>query len=183
MRKRQGGQAFIMVLILLAIGALLIVPTLRLSSSALSNSQIVERQVKAMYAADGAQEWILWKLLYDGLGEQFTQDGDEANFHVDVCDMPVDITIVMRALEGEGGITLATDDVIRPMKTVSTGFDPPGFVPNDTFATCTYTIRLEQLSTDNSQGLDAIYDILPKTLLSSDYQAGSSELSVDGGPW
>jgi len=176
--RKQAGQAFILVLILLGIGALLVVPALRLTGTSLTSSQIVERQVKGLYAADAATEYILWKLAYDNLGAQFTVDGQSASFNFNVCEVPVGVTIVMRATEGTGGMTLATDDVIRPTKTVS-----PSTIPNDAYETCTYTIRLEQLSNDNSQGLDAVYDILPKTFLSSDYIAGSSKLSVDGGPW
>ena len=119
MRKREGGQAFIMVLILLAIGALLIVPSLRLSITSFKNSGINTRQVTAMYAADGAIEYVLWKLSYDtGYAASFTVDGQSDNFTVDICGKPVDVMIVMRATEGQGGITLATEEVIRPTKTV-----------------------------------------------------------------
>jgi len=48
---------------------------------------------------------------------------------------------------------------------------------------CTYTIRLEQLSDNNTQGLDAIYDILPVAFNEGDYVPNSSYLSVDGGSW
>ncbi len=177
--KKQAGQAFILVLILLAIGAVLVVPSLRLTSTALMNSPIVERQIKGLYAADAAQEYILWKLMYAGFPGEFVNDGDEINYNFYVCgEVPVAVSIIMRAKEGEGGMTLATDDVIRPTKMVV-----PDTVPNDTTVTVTYTIRLEQLSNDNSQGLDAIYDILPKTFADLDYEANRSFLSVDGGPW
>ena len=182
MIRRQEGQTFILILILLAVGALLIVPTLRLSSAALSNSRIVTRQVKSLYAADAAQEWILWKLTYDDLGSEFTEDGQTIEYTkengnpVNVCGVLVDVTIIMRALEGEGGMTLAGDDVIRPMKTVI-----PDTVPDGNYRTYTYTIRLEQFSDDNSVGLDAVYDILPDEFGENDYVPGRSTISVDGG--
>ena len=50
MRKKQAGQAFILVLIVLAIGAVLVVPSLRLTGTALMNSPIVERQIKGLYS-------------------------------------------------------------------------------------------------------------------------------------
>ena len=178
MRKGQSGQAFILVLILLTVGSLLIVPSLSLSSSALSNSRIVTREVEGMYAADAAQEWVMWKLTHDNLGALFTYHGQEENYQCDVCGTPVAVTIIMRALEGEGGIVLATDDAIRPTKTVS-----PDPIDNDALETVTYTIRLEQLSEDNSQGLDAVYDILPVVFADSDYEEGRSYLRVDGGSW
>lgn len=180
MRKREFGQAFILVLIILAIGALLVVPALRLTGTSLISSKVVSRQVRAIYAADGAQEYVLWKLAYDGYGSLFTADGQSDNFTVNICGTPVDIFIVMRATEGSGGICLATDDVIRPTVTVS-----PDTVPNGTSRTYTYIIRLEQLSDNNSVGLDAVYDILPAGFdqSKSNYVAGSSYLRVDGGAW
>lgn len=178
MRKREIGQALIMVLILLAIGAVLIVPALRLTSTSLKSSQIITEQVRALYAADGAQEYVLWKLAYDGYGATFTYDGQSDNFTVEVCGTPVDVIVVMRATEGAGGVCLATDDVIRPTKTVS-----PDTVPDGSSRTYTYIIRLEQLSDNTSQGLDAVYDILPKSFGTGSYVPGSSYIRVDGGSW
>jgi len=175
MRKKQAGQALILVLILLAIGVLLVVPALRLTGTALMNSPIVEGQTKGLYAADAAQEYILWKLLYDGLGAEFTEDGQSAHYEFNVCEVPVGVTIVMRATEGKGGITLATDEVIKPTKTVE-----PSVVANGYPGPYTYIIRLEQLSKDNSKGLDSLYDVLPKGL---SYVNNSSQIRIDGGAW
>jgi len=188
MIKKQAGQALILVLILLAIGALLVVPTLRLTSTALMGTPIVERQTKGLYAADAAQEYILWKLLYDGLGRQFTEDGQSADYDFNVCEVPVHVKIVMRAKEGKGGITLATDDTIKPTKTVAVEGHPEWSqpdgsvkVPNGYSGPYTYIIKLEQLSSDNSKGLDSLYDVLPKGL--SYYANYGSWLRVDGGEW
>jgi hypothetical protein len=178
MKKREAGQAFILVLIILAIGSLLVVPALRLTGTSLQSSQIITREVEALYVADGAQEYVLWKLLYDGLGANFTYDGDNVSFPCNVCGKEVDILIIMRAVAGEGGVTLATDDVVKPTKTVT-----PDTVPNDTYQVYTYTIRLEQISDNNTQGLDAVYDILPKGFGIDPYIAGSSYLRVEDGEW
>jgi hypothetical protein len=178
MKKREAGQAFILVLIILAIGSLLVVPALKLTGTSLQSSQIVTREVEALYVADGAQEYVLWKLLYDGLGANFTYDGDNVSFPCNVCGKEVDILIIMRAVASEGGLVLATDDIVKPTKTVT-----PDTVPNDTYQVYTYTIRLEQISENNTQGLDAVYDILPKGFEPSDYLAGSSYLRVEDGEW
>jgi len=177
--RKQAGQALILVLILLAIGAVLVVPSLRLTGTALMNSPIVERQIKGLYAADAAQEYILWKLLYDvtwrneNLG---IEDEDiPYSFAFNVCDVPVSASVVMRAVPGKGGMVLATEHIIRPTKTVV-----PDMVDNDYSGPYTYTIKLEQLSEDNSQGLDAVYDVLPKGL---EYEPGTSWIRVDGGGW
>jgi len=187
MGKRQGGQAFILVLILLAIGALLVVPALRLTGTSLKGSQIVPRQTRALYAVEAMQEFILWKLLYQGYGDEFTYDGQSDNLSLNICGTPVNVIIVMRATESTGAVPLATDDIIRPTKRVEVeGYpewsNPDGSVnvPNDYSEPYTYTIKLDQLSTDTSQGLDCVYDILPQGL---SYVPGTSRLSVDGGAW
>jgi hypothetical protein len=176
-KRREIGQAFALVLIILAVGALVTVPLLRLVGTSLISSKIATNQVKQTYAVDGATEYVLWKLVYDAYGGEFTENGQTGYLQFDCCGIPVDITIVMRAIPGEGGIILATDDVIQPLKTVTPDSHAYGQ------QTYTYTIRLEQLSSNNTQGLDVIYDILPKDFLESDYVAGSSYLSVDGGAW
>ncbi len=181
MRKGETGQAFILVLILLAIGALLIVPALKLTGTSLKSSQIISRQVRAMYAADGAQEYVLWKLAYDpDYAASFTVEGQSDNFSVDLCGEQVDVMIVMRAVPGLGGLTLATEHVIRPTKTVT-----PDTAARDVNYTFEYIIKLEQLSDNNTQGLDAIYDILPDDLktATADYVEDSSFWRVDGGEW
>lgn len=153
---RQKGQALILVLIILAVGSLTIIPALRLTSTSLKNSAIVTDQIQALYSADAAQEYVLWKLVYGNLGSQFYADGQSANFTFDACGTPVEILVVMRATAGEGGTTLATDDIIRPTKTVE-----PDVVPNGNYRIYTYTINVEQVSSNTSSPLDAIYDILP----------------------
>jgi len=173
--RKQAGQAFILVLIVLAIGAVLVVPSLRLTGTALMGTPTVERHTKGLYAADAATEYILWKLAYDGFASQFTPENNTAELNFNVCDVPVGVTIVMRATEGKGGITLATDDKIKPTKTVD-----PSWVPDKNLYTYTYTIKLDHLSDDNSQGLDALYDLLPGGI--TDY-IGPTEMRVDGGEW
>jgi len=104
----------------------------------------------------------------------------------------VSMTVVMRARAGEGGVILATNDIIRPTKTVFSAPDYPTpdvdggiAVLNGNSRTYTYTIRLERLSPEGPAELDAVYDILPKGFApaSSNYVVGSSKLKVDNGDW
>ena len=83
-RRGESGQAFIMLLIILAIGTLLIVPAMNLTSTSLKSSEIVYDEVRSLYAADGAQEYVLWKLRWDGYGSQFYEDGQTVLFSTDV---------------------------------------------------------------------------------------------------
>ena len=172
MRKKEAGQAFILVLIILAIGALLVVPALNLSYTELKTSQIVGGKTRKLYAVNAAQEWMLWNLTQPGFGDDFIM-GEKNVYPIDVCGTPVIVTIVLQAKEGLGGLTLVTDDVIKPTKTVL-----PNWVANKANYEYWYTINLEQLSANTTQGLDAIYDLPPGGI--TDY-IGPTQLSLDGG--
>jgi len=155
------------------------VPALRLTYTGLKSSQIVTRQVKALYAADAGQEYVVWKFVYDGFASEFTYDGEERELQFNCCDIPVDILVIMRATISEGAVILATDHIIRPTKSVISDN-----VSDGSNRTYTYYIRLDQLSDNTSQGLDAVYDILPMGFgPDTSYIAGSSKLRVDGGSW
>ena len=177
MRKKEVGQAFILVLILLAVGAMLVVPALRLTGIALKSSQVILPQVRGFYVADAAQDYILWQLRQPDFANSFERDVPQT-FQFDACGVLVNATIIMRAVESAGGLTLATDDRIQPTKTVF-----PTTIDNDATETVTYTIKLEQLSDNTSQGLDVIYDMLPDVFDENDYVPGSSYLRVEGGAW
>jgi len=174
-RKGQAGQAFILVLILLAIGAIMIIPVLDLGRISLKSSQTVTRQSKELYAADAAQEYVMWKLLYTPYPLELSQLGVDQpdEFSVDVCGTSVNVTVVLRAVASWRGVILIGDTPIKPTKTVS----------GPVSGIYTYTIELEQIGSDSSMGLDAVYDILPADFAAGDYQSGSSLLSVDNGPW
>ena len=178
MIKRQTGQVFILVLILLSIGALMTIPALRLTSTSLTSSRVATGQTRSLYAADAAQEYVMWKLLHKDWTSQFQTDGSQGQISgLEICGSSVDITVVMRATEGQSGVILATDDTIQPTKTVS---------PNATDTTIqdfTYIIKLEQLSSNISRGLDKIYDILPEDFVAGDYLEDSTEIRIDGGEW
>lgn len=191
MRHKQSGQAFILVLILLAIATVMVIPVLNLTDTALRSSQITTRRAKALYALDSAQEWVKWSLTWDSnFASSFTPDVPR-DFTFNCCGTPVDLTIIMKAVPGRGGITLSTDDLMRPTKTVSASNPQPpvpshpGYVivANNSAQILTYVIRMEWLSSDTSDGLDAVYDIMPKDFGSGHYVAGSSYIRVDGGAW
>lgn len=174
--KGQAGQAMLFALIFLAIGALMVIPALSLSSTSLRASQTISGRAKSLYAADAAQEYVIWKLLYTGYTSTFTYDGQSDNFTLDVCGSPVKVSVIMRALATWRGVTLIGNTPIKPTKTVTPNTNPGG-------AILTYTIKLEQISDNTSQGLDAVYDILSSDFDAGDYIAGSSRLRVDGGSW
>lgn len=179
MKIKEAGQAFILVLILLAIGAVLIVPALRLTNTGLQASQIISRKNTGLYAAEAAQQKIMWMLFRGNLAKTLTSDVP-VSFTVDVCGAIVNATIVMRVVESKEGIILAGDHTIMPTKTVTPSTATQGV--DDTFE---YTIRLEQVSSNTTNGLDAIYDILPAGLktATAHYVPNSSYFRVEGDEW
>lgn len=176
MRGKETGQALLMVLVLLAIAPIMVVQLLGLTGTTLKSTDTVSMQTTQIYAADGATEYIMWKLLHKDWAQSFTEDGQEGYLSIQNCGTTVNATIIMRAVPGEGGMTLATEDVIQPTKSVEPSVHEAGLT------TYEYTIILEQLSDNNTQGLDVIYDILPREFVDSDYVTGSSKVSIDGGP-
>ena len=63
--KRQCGQAFILVLILLAVGTLLIVPLLQLTQTTVKGSAMYGQFANEDYATNAALEYGLWRLNYE----------------------------------------------------------------------------------------------------------------------
>jgi len=65
MKRGESGQAFLLVLVMLVVGSLLIVPSLTLASTSLKAGQMVEENMKGIYAADAGIEDALWRLIND----------------------------------------------------------------------------------------------------------------------
>jgi len=148
MKKKEAGQALILALIILAIGTLMVVPSLRLMYTSLRSHEIVASQQRGFYVAEAAQQKVQWMLLRDNLTDNFSNDGDTVNLTVDVCDYVANVTVVMRAIESEEGIILALDDTIMPTMTVSPNHIlPPSGLPDY----YNYEISLTQVSCDNRE--------------------------------
>jgi len=60
--KRESGQAFVLVLILLLIGGLMLTPLLGFVSTGLKASQLYEQKTDELYAADAGVEDALWRI-------------------------------------------------------------------------------------------------------------------------
>jgi len=92
--KNQRGMAFVLVLISLAFGSLLIVPTLRYVYSGLTQTSISEEVLLEQYAADAAVEYSLWQLKYDvdGLIGQLNPENPSANTSITVNGIEVPVT-------------------------------------------------------------------------------------------
>ncbi|MFC1988377.1 hypothetical protein ACFLVJ_00880 [Chloroflexota bacterium] len=176
MRIKERGQIMLMVLVALAIGAVLLIPLLNLGFTVSKISDTATTEATALYTLDGATEYVMWKLLHKDWASEFTEGGQVGTANITNCGTNLVAYVTMRAIPGEGGLVLAGEDVIQVTKTVT-----PSDVLNNISTLYTYTLKMEQLSSNNSQPLDAIYDLLPDDI--SSYVPGSSQLRVDEGAW
>ncbi len=92
--KNQRGIALVLVLISLAFGSLLIVPTLRYVYSGLTQTSISEEMLVNQYAADAAVEYSLWQLNYnvDNITGQLNPENPSVNTSITVNGVEVPIT-------------------------------------------------------------------------------------------
>ncbi len=181
MRKGESGQTLALVLVLLAVGALLITPSLRLSHTNLLTSAMVRDDTRIMYALDAGMEYAMWKLLHDEVWRSELVEGVITPITpLDVCGKEVTVSLAMQAVPGQGGITLALKDaVIKPTMTV----DKARPLTPGVEETYTFTIELEQMTDDLTPTLEAIYVVLPAgfSWQTTSYVANSSKVSRDGG--
>ena len=68
MKNRESGQALVLALILLALGALLVIPTLNLTTTSTKYHQLIGGKTVQSYSADSGMEYALCK-LYNAPGE------------------------------------------------------------------------------------------------------------------
>jgi len=64
-RKGESGQAIILALIMLALGSMFVIPSVSLAATTVKTGQMVEENMKGVYAADAGIEDALWKLVND----------------------------------------------------------------------------------------------------------------------
>ncbi|KKK93494.1 hypothetical protein LCGC14_2692300, partial [marine sediment metagenome] len=89
-RRGEAGFALILVLILVAVGSLVLIPTIQLSTTAVKSSNIAQAKTRAMYAIDGGHELVVWQMLYGTLAET-------ASFTLDACGVEVSVDVQRRA--------------------------------------------------------------------------------------
>ncbi|MFQ5861019.1 MAG: hypothetical protein ACE5IG_05670 [Dehalococcoidia bacterium] len=178
--RREAGQAFILVLIFMAVGALVIGPSLSLGQTALKSRTIHGRLLMEQYTADAALEDAMWRLLYEpGFVECVTNQDP-------LCTDPVPFTlngttaeaeIVIKTPTGLGGVAPDVSTKYKRSLTVCPNGVDDG--PNDPCPELvnagiptpfTYTLSV-QLQDPGGGPLNRIEVILPSGL---SYTAGSS---------
>ncbi len=172
MKTGEGGYALVLVLILLAMGALMITPTLRLAQSSLSATQVHTKILKNQYSRDGAAEYAIWDLVHGTAPARLDDAGqcpaETCTYSITLNGIATDVTITMRTELAASGAQGGESNRIRPTKTVECAENGVDFIDNCSSLpvnfdgmVARYTISLEQVSPDTSVGLTHIYDELP----------------------
>jgi len=104
--KKQRGQTFPLVLIILAIGSILVSGFLRSASSSLLNAKAYSHPVPDIYAAEAGIEDAIWGLRYGTLSNTLDSSGGylEYSLHESVNNLPVYISV-----NGSTGIIASHD--------------------------------------------------------------------------
>ena len=118
MKTGERGYALVLVLILLALGTTMVIPTLQLAFASLRAKQINTSIFVEQYARDGAAEYAVWKLMWGGTTDLLTVDNYEENSTVTLNGIVVDLVIRMRTTLGTTGVAGAEDNRVRVTKTV-----------------------------------------------------------------
>ncbi|MFC1900012.1 hypothetical protein ACFLYN_00290, partial [Chloroflexota bacterium] len=140
-------------------------------------NKIATDSTVAVYALDGANEYVMWKLLHQDWASDFVSSGQVGTLNITNCGTEIIAYVTMRAIPGQGGLVLSSEDaVILPEKEV----DPTSAEKNE-IKLYTYIIRMEQLSSNTTIKLDAVYDLLPAGVQS--IVSGECKLRIDGGEW
>ena len=93
--NKQQGQAFPLVLVILAIGSVLVSGFLTSATSSLLNAKVYGDPIPDIYAADAGIEDAIWGLQYGTLGDTLYSSGGflEYTLHEPVNDLPVTISL------------------------------------------------------------------------------------------
>ena len=169
MRSGERGFALVLVLIFSAVGALMLVPALKLSYTTLNIKQQRTAVLQDQYARDGGAEHAMWKLQYGGGTAELTEASQTIDYTLVLNGISTDVTIQLRAEPGLSGQALADADFkVQPEASVV----PLNPSPN-TPTTFTYTITMQQLDPDPATGdVVEVWDQLPPGFT---YVSGSTE--------
>jgi hypothetical protein len=169
LKGNEKGQAFILALILLAVGGLIIAPLLAFMGTGLMASQVYEKNMQALYTADAGVEDALWRIMNDppaSLPDSY-QVSDVNGMSVDV--LIEEVTLLYGVDVGEGGIHdyyLQLDSELID------------FVDSDGDGIGVYTYRLRLTNTTNSPV--KIHSITIGTSVDLSYLSGLDDEDVAG---
>ncbi len=182
-REDQGGELFILVLMLLLMGTLILTPAIVMSDTALKSKKIHTGILAEQYTRDAGAEFAMWDLIYGDAALLLSEANPEVSSSITLNGITSTITTVWTATESLANISSTEDDRVRPSNSVICDKDGDGF-DDDCLAlpknidgmVARYTIYLEQISPDTENGVTVAYDELPTGF---SYIPGST-FSLDG---
>jgi hypothetical protein len=102
MFKKENAQAFLLVLILLGMGAAMIIPFVRIAGTAVKNRQIYGQFINEDYAADAAIEYGMWRLKYEPDFAENLPVGEACDpFWITLNGIEASTTVLAQAPTGE----------------------------------------------------------------------------------
>ena len=142
---RQRGQAFVLVLILLALGSLVIVPALNLSFTGLQSRQAQQARLMEYYAADGAQEYSVWRLANEpGFASTLEPGVKTGPYYIELNGVKAEYSVTAQASETAPSDAPITNDRYKITANVT-----PDYLPEEGLATeFIYTITLQSMFDD-----------------------------------
>ena len=163
----------ILVLILLALGALLITPALNLAFTGLTSRMAEQGRLMEYYAADGAQEYSLWLLNDPQFVADLIASGEPtSDLYIILNDIKADYSISYQASAGAPSDAPLTSDRYRITVDVDPDGVDPDYLPPDTSQVFIYSITLQYMYPDiPTEPLEELEVILP---LGFSYMLGSS---------
>ncbi len=158
----------LLILMLLSMGAFLLVPSIGMANSALIGKRVQSGLLSEQYARDGGTEFAVWNLLYGSATTTLSQQNPQVQYTVNLNGETSTVTLAWNATLGTLGVPTAEDDKVRPSVTVVCDKDSDGFdddclnLPkNLSGMVARYTIFLEQISPQISDGVTVAFDQLP----------------------
>jgi hypothetical protein len=141
--QREGGQAFILVLILLLMGGLMLPPMLSFVSTGLKAGQLIEQKTDELYAADAGIEDAIWKIIKDDASLQALPENELYSYTLTGFVngvSPINVTVKKLPLLQ----TLVGDNEYNPNKVVDAWitFSVLQVTPNQEAGYVEYTCRV-----------------------------------------
>ena len=131
MMNNEKGQALPIALLVLAVGSLIIAPTLGQASSTLTGSRVYGQKITERYSADAGVEHAIWNLTNGDLASQLPDQSDSITYQMSetVNGVAPSITVTVDQIDGEGGSTgEITDAVIDTLEFDTVKGKTPGII-------------------------------------------------------
>jgi hypothetical protein len=119
--KGEKGQALPLAMLALTIGTLLIVPFLGHAGTSILGSRVYAETIDYRTACDAGVEHAIWSLLYDSLGDELPNPGDQIIYQLPEAINGATTTVTVTANATGGGEPVGTID-----KNVLDSFDFDG---------------------------------------------------------